>query len=118
MARYRTYKNGIVGHRYKGYYIIRGAEKGKFQIWNEDKSIYKDNIYDYEECEWIIDKDTATADEKEMIKKLYGMEIYKLSALLIELMKKKEGQGLDSEKKALYEWVGKVRGRKAKDRGF
>lgn len=31
MARYRTYKNGITGHRYKGYYIIRGNEKGFLQ---------------------------------------------------------------------------------------
>ena len=27
MAKYRTYKNGITGHRYKGYYIIKGAMK-------------------------------------------------------------------------------------------
>ena len=37
MAKYRTYKNGITGHRYKGYYIIKGETKGKFAIWN-DKS--------------------------------------------------------------------------------
>ena len=36
MAKYRTYKNGITGHRYKGYYIIKGETKGKFAIWNED----------------------------------------------------------------------------------
>ena len=33
MAKYRTYKNGITGHRYKGYYIIKGETKGKFAIW-------------------------------------------------------------------------------------
>ena len=30
MARYRTYKNGITGHRYNGYYIIKGETKGTF----------------------------------------------------------------------------------------
>ena len=45
MAKYRTYKNGITGHRYKGYYIIKGETKGKFAIWNEDKTVFKDNIY-------------------------------------------------------------------------
>ena len=27
MARYRTYKNGITGHKYRGLYIIKGEEK-------------------------------------------------------------------------------------------
>ncbi len=118
MARYRTYKNGITGHRYRGYYIVRGTEKGKFQIWNEDKSIYKEDIYDFEECEWIIDKAIANDEEMELIKKLYGMEIYKLSSIFIELMEKKKMQGLDSKSKDLYKWVEKIRGRKAKDREF
>lgn len=119
MARYRTYKNGITGHRYKGYYIIKGEEKGLFQIWREDKTIYQDKIYDYDECEWIIDKVTVSDEEMLTIKQLYAMEIYQLSSLLVDLMQKKEREGdLDSKSKALYKWVEKVRKRKAEDRQF
>ena len=119
MAKYRTYKNGITGHRYKGYYIIKGESEGKFAIWNEDKSVFKDSISDYDECEWIIDKETADHPTLVMAKMLYGKEIYELSALLIELIQKRDRQGfLEPESQDLYEWVEKVRRRKAKDRLF
>ncbi len=119
MARYRTYKNGITGHRYNGYYIIRGDEKGKFAIWKEDKSVFMDGIYDYDECEWIIDKETADDSTKVMMKMLYDKEIYELSALFIELMQKRERQGeLEPKSKKLYKWCEKVRKRKAEDRDF
>ena len=71
MSLYRTYKNGITGRRYKGFYIIKGEKKGKFAIWREDKSVFKDEIYDYDECEWIIDKETADLETKVMMKMLY-----------------------------------------------
>ncbi len=118
MARYRTYKNGITGHRYNGYYIIKGESKGTFAIWNEDKSVFKDNIYDYDECEWIIDKTVANPETLSMINLLYEKEIYQLSDLMVELIQKKDRQGLDEKSKNLYEWVVKIRKRKAEDREF
>jgi hypothetical protein len=119
MAKYRTYKNGITGHRYKGYYIIKGETKGKFVIWNEDKTVFKDNIYDYEDCEWIIDKETVDHSDMVMIKMLYEKEIHELSALFVELMQKRDREGsLDSKSQNLYNWVEKVRKRKAEDREF
>ena len=118
MARYRTYKNGITGHRYKGYYIIKGTTKGMFSILNEDKTVFKDKIYDFDESEWIIDKETANPEELELIKQLYEKEIYQLSSLFIELMQKKEKDGLDEKEEILYRWIEKVRRRKAEDRVF
>lgn len=118
MARYRTYKNGITGHRYNGYYIIKGDAKGRFAIWNEDKTVFKDNIYDYEECEWIIDKQTADIENLNIIKLLYEKEIYQLSSLFVKLIQKKEQEGLNSKDENLYNWVEKVRRRKADNRQF
>ena len=118
MARYRTYKNGITGHKYNGLYIIKGEAKGKFSIWNEDKSVLQDNIYDYDECEWIIDKQSVDEEELNMIRLLYDKEIYQLSALFVELMQKKEREGLDEKSATLYKWVEKVRKRKVEDRQF
>ena len=118
MARYRTYKNGITGHRYNGYYIIKGETKGTFAIWNEDKTVFRDNILDYDECEWIIDKETADPYNYNMIKLLYEKEIFQLSGLMVELIQKKDRQGLDAKSENLYNWVVKVRKRKAEDRQF
>ena len=61
-----------------------------FSILNEDKTVFKDKIYDFDESEWIIDKETANPEELELIKQLYEKEIYQLSSLFIELMQKKE----------------------------
>ena len=89
-----------------------------FSILNEDKTVFKDKIYDFDESEWIIDKETANPEELELIKQLYEKEIYQLSSLFIELMQKKEKDGLDEKEEILYRWIEKVRRRKAEDRVF
>ncbi len=119
MGKYRTYKNGITGHRYKGYYIIKGEEKGKFAIWNEDKTVFQDNILDYDECEWIIDKETADRSTTIMLEMLYEKDIFELNGLALEIMCKKDRQGtLEPKSQNLYDWTIKVRNRKVKQRKF
>lgn len=118
MARYRTYKNGITGHRYKGYYIIRGDAKGKFSIWNEDKTVFKDNILDYEECEWILDKETADETNLNLMQSLYEKEIYQLNEIFWDLLQKKKNKELDPKGEELYKMVEKIRRRKIQDRQF
>ena len=112
------YKNGIFGHRYKGYYIIKGESKGKFAIWNEEKTVFRENILDYDDCEWIIDKETADLSTQVMIKMLYGKEIYELSEAFVKIMQKSWETPLTEEEKNLYKWVEKIRARKADERKF
>lgn len=117
MARYRQYKNGIFGHRYKKRYIIRG-EKGGFSVVDENKNVLAENLEDFDDCEWFIDKMAATNIQKNRMKSLYDEEIYQLSNTLIELMEKKNSMGLSDEEEELYDMVGKVRKRKTKERAF
>lgn len=117
MARYRTYKNGIYGHRYKDYYIIKG-EKHHFSILDKNGNVYQENVFDFEECEWIIDKAAASENDLIMIQLLYQKEIYQLSALFVELMQKKQRDKFNQEEESLYKWVEKVRKRKAEDRTY
>lgn len=116
MSRYRTYKNGITGYRYKGYYIIRGEQKGQFQIWQEDKSVYQDGIYNGEDCEWIIDMALATSEEMSLIRKLYGMTIYQINQLRTKLDIKSQNSQLTPIESAVFVWAPKIIRRKAKDR--
>lgn len=118
MARYRQYKNGIFGHKYKQYYIIRGEKKGAFSIMDENKNVVADGLEDFDDCEWYIDKTTATEDEIKLMKSLYDKEIFQLSSTLMELMEKNGSEGLSDEEEELYELVGKVRKRKTKERAF
>ena len=116
---YRKYKNGIVGHRYKKYYIIKGEQKGQFQIWDENKNIIAKDIYDYNDCEWYIDKLVATPAVLKMLKELYDLSLFDLTGFMLKLIKMKDVDGyLDEEHQIFYDWVVKVRSRKDKDRPF
>lgn len=120
MARYRLYKNGIFGHRYKGYFIIKDeTEEGKkFSILGADKIVLKEDISDYADAEWEIDKVTASPKVLQIIQDLYSEEIYMLSKFFAELMEKDNGDGLTSEEKDFYAWVKKIRRRKAANKPY
>ena len=117
MARYRLYKNGIMGHRYKNLYIIK-VDKDHFRVVDESNNLVFDKISDYDECEWLIDKHVATEKENELMRYLYGKEIYQLSSLYVNLMNQKNAEGLDEENESLFAWVEKIRRRKAEEREF
>ena len=116
MSRYRTYKNGIYGHRYKNNYIVKNTETKFFSVLDETGNTISDNLVDFNECEWYIDKRTATEQELEIIHHLYALELFKISALFGEMMEKKSRSGLDPDETELYKWVEKVRWRKSGDR--
>ena len=83
MARFRQYKNGIFGHRYKNLYIVRNnaeqRKKGKlYWVIDKDNNILFDKTPDYDDCEWFIDCYTATDDEIELYKALYDTQINQL----------------------------------------
>lgn len=120
MAKYRLYKNGIYGYRYKGYFIVKKDNEGKkaFSIMSEDKTILQENIENYYDAEWEIDKMTVPPERRKVIQDLYKEEIYKLSEMYAYLMEKDNGEGLDRTEKELYKWVKKIRTRKAKNKPY
>lgn len=115
MARYRLYKNGIFGHRYKGYFIVKDENDGKktFSILGPNKTVLEDNLSDYYDAEWEIDKITASPEMIKILQDLYGEEIYMLSKFFDEMMKKDNSEGLTQDEKDFYYWVKKIRARKA-----
>lgn len=118
MAYYRTYKNGIFGCRYKNYYIIRNKEEKIFSVVDEDKNVIKENMSSFWDCQWEIDKMTASSDLINTLKDLYKKEIYILSGIFVDLMEKDNREGLTKEEKEYYEWVTKVRQRKAEGKEY
>lgn len=116
MARYRLYKNGIFGHRYKGYFIVKDGEK--FSILGKDKTILEDELNDYYDAEWEIDKITASPEMQKILQELYGEEIYVLSRFFEEMMKKDNDEGLTKNESDFYAWVKKIRARKAANKPY
>lgn len=116
MARYRTYKNGIHGHRYKGFYVVK-SEEGKgsknYSIVDDERNVIKADLKDYWDCEWEIDKMTSPPDLLELLQSLYNEELYMLSRFFVELMEKENREGLTRDEQEFFSWVKKIRARKA-----
>ena len=104
MARYRTYKNGITGCRYKGCYILKGDKKGEFSILAGDGSPLKAGLHDFTDCQWEIDKVFAGREERARMEELYSKKSY-------------SGE-LTSGEADLMRITETVRARKAKNRPF
>lgn len=120
MAKYRLYKNGIFGHRYKGYYIVKDetGEKKLFSILGADKTLLEDGIEDYSDAEWEIDKITSSPGMLKILQDLYNEEIYMLSKFFADLMDKDNTEGLSQDEKEFYDWVKKIRKRKSENKPY
>ena len=117
MARYRMYKNGIYGHRYKGMYIVKGERE--FSVLDGNGVVMEKAIPDYEDAEWCIDKRLASPMEIQVMRGLYGMEIYDLSLIMMRFIERKDkGEKLSESEESRYELVVKIRGRKADGKPF
>ena len=119
MSRYRKYKNGIYGARYKKYYIVPDGEPKKkkvFSIQDADLAVVRTDIDSFADCVWTIDLLAADKNEMETIRKLYTLDLPDLSEMMMQL-RNKEG-GLTKKEEYLLELVEKVRERKAAGKGM
>lgn len=123
MAKFRIYKNGIEGHRYKGYYItrnnnskVRGSKL--YGIVDDEKNIILQNEPLYINCEWEIDKMTASDNVMELYKALYDKEIYELQRMIIHYSTLEEEGTINELEMQMYEIVEKIRDRKVKKLPF
>lgn len=123
MAKFRTYKNGIFGHKYKGYYILRNnanqSRKDKlYWIVDEDGNIVYEKNPEYSECEWYLDKLTATKEEMDVYSTLYECDIPQLHRMCSAYSIKTEEKTITKEEKKLYKIILKIRDRKIADLPF
>ena len=120
MATYRHYKNGIYGHRYKGYYITRTEDNGKkvYSVVDADKKVLQSAASSARDCEWYIDKITASPETLGLIQALYSEELYKLSEYYGQLTEKQASEGLTGEETVIFEYVVKVRKRRAEGKPY
>lgn len=114
MARFRLYKNGVYGSRYRGYYIApSGKSAGHYSVLSPTLEPVYDEITGFSECRWEIDKLTASDAELRLVRRLYDTDISQLTKMMIELFEKGEAKGLDES--TLESWIEKVRSRKARN---
>lgn len=87
MGKYRTYKNGIHGRRYRGFYVVKKGEK-EFDVIEEDGTLIVDGMQSLADCEWEIDKITNPPEIRQLTLELYTMQIYDLVQLHKDAQKK------------------------------
>ena len=119
MSKYRKYKNGIYGIRYNGYYIIpegEGRKKTGYHVIDGSQNIIFDTQKSIEDCRWLIDVSLATKEEKDLIKKLYALEIIDLSIYYTQLLERKKERPLNPKELMMEKWLDPVRGRKADEK--
>lgn len=119
MSKYRKYKNGIYGIRYNDYYIIpegEGRKKTGYHVIDGSQNIIFDTQKSIEDCRWLIDVSLATKEEKELIKKLYALEIIDLSIYYTQLLERKKERPLNPKELMMEKWLDPVRGRKADEK--
>ena len=123
MAKIRQYKNGIFGHKHKGYYIIRNNNNqfkaGKlYKVIDADENVIMDEDPNYYNCEWFIDKLVATKDEMEVYKRLYACDIAQLQRMCMTYSIKTEEETIEKDEKVLYKMLLKIRDRKINELPF
>lgn len=119
MSKYRKYKNGIYGIRYNDYYIIpegEGRKKTGYHVIDGSQNIIFDTQKSIEDCRWLIDVSLATKEEKDLIKKLYALEIIDLSIYYTQLLERKKERPLNPKELMMEKWLDPVRGRKADEK--
>ena len=129
MAKMRTYKNGIFGRQYKGYFIVRNektmelpdgrSKKEKtFSVIDKEKNLIKDGFSDMWDAEWEIDKLTASPGKMKLLKKLYNEEIYVLTKYFSDLIDKEMDGKITEPEAECLKWIEKIRMRKVDEKPF
>lgn len=117
MATYRTYKNGIYGRRYKGYYIEKHNDKD-YSLIDKDKNVIKEHFSDPYDCEWEVEKILASRIDLKAMKGYYDLEIYQINMVLGELTDMQNVIRLSKYEEWLKEILYMIRSRKAADKPF
>lgn len=121
MGRFRTYKNGITGHRYKRLYIVRHFSpdgKKTYGICDETGRMFSGTYQNFWDAEWEIDKFTASPELRALLKELYEENFVRIDAFFRELMEKKEKGEITPKEAEFLEWITKIRNRKAKGKPY
>ncbi len=113
MAKFKEYKNGIVGKKHDIYYVVTGKDD-KFDIVDKDKNIIEDGFDTVGDAEWQIDKITASEDIHEYIEAASHMTIGQLTGKMMEIFNTWDGKVMPKEEKKKLSIVETIRNRKAK----
>lgn len=115
--KYRTYKNGITGHRYKMYYITAEGRKN-YSVLDPQGTAVNTALPSFEDAQWEIDKLTASPMELHVMKELYLEDINTLQGFLIKYSEKNSDGTLTPEDAIFTDLVTKIRTRKVENKEF
>jgi hypothetical protein len=119
MAKYRLYKNGIYGHRYRDFYIVPCGEDDTLRILTDAGEPFALGLHDLEDCEWFIDLVRSDSKIRDSFEKAYTLDIGQLNCAIAHLTAKKLENGFlpAADEDALTRLL-EMKRRKAKNKPF
>ncbi len=113
MAKFKEYKNGIVGIKHGIYYVVSGEGK-TFDIVDKEKNSIEKGFGSIGDAEWRIDKITADEEMRQYIDAASQMTIGQLTGKMMEIFNTWDGKVMPKEEKKKLSIVETIRNRKAK----
>lgn len=113
MAKLKEYKNGIVGIKHEGYYVVAGDGE-TYDIIDKEKNVIEDGFVSIGDAEWQIDKLTADEELLKYIDTASRMTIGQLTGKMMEIFNTWDGKVMPKEEKKKLSIVETIRNRKAK----
>ena len=106
--------NGKSYEQYKRHLI--GGRLGDYTVYDKEGNTLQFGLPTKEDCKWMVDKRTASAEEMAALEKLYSLQIPELSRFVTKLtLAERE---LKKEEKYLLKVAVRIRDRKLKDKEF
>ena len=113
MAKFKEYKNGIIGKKHGSYYVVSG-EGETFDIIDKDKNIIENGFASVGDAEWRIEKITADDELLKYIDAASQLTIGQLTGKMMEIFNTWDGKVMPKEEKRKLSIVETIRNRKAK----
>lgn len=113
MAKFKEYKNGIVGIKHGIYYVVSG-EGETYDIIDKEKNSIEKGFGSIGDAEWRIDKITADEEMLQYIDAASQMTIGQLTGKMMEIFNTWDGKVMPKEEKKKLSIVETIRNRKAK----
>ncbi|WP_031550289.1 hypothetical protein [Oribacterium sp. FC2011] len=113
MAKFKEYKNGIVGKRHGIYYVVSG-DGVSFDIIDKEKNLIESGFASVGDAEWRIEKITADDELLKYIDDASQMTIGQLTGKMMEIFNTWDGKVMPKEEKRKLSIVETIRNRKAK----
>ncbi len=103
VVKYKEYKNGIYGYRYRKHYISLDRESGLFSVYDPSLREISSGLPNRYLAEKDVLSNVSEAFPDIDIEKITALPLYKLDSVMLELANKKDDTGISESEGFIYD---------------